>query len=70
MTDELDLASDREQMARDAAIKNASAYTSNLKPCGKCLNCGDEVASELRFCNAYCRDDFQDRHEEPARTGW
>lgn len=70
MTDELDLASDREQLERDAAIRNASAYRSNLKPCGKCLNCGEEVASELRFCDADCRDDFQSRNEEPARLNW
>jgi hypothetical protein len=68
--DEFDRASDQEQAMRDAAIKNASTVKSALKPCGKCLNCGEEVASELRFCDADCRDDFELRAEEPARTGW
>ena len=70
MSDEIDMASDKEQAMRDAAIKNASMFKSKLKPCGKCLNCGEEVGSELRFCDADCRDDFEFRNEEPARTGW
>lgn len=70
MTDEIDIASDREQMARDAAIKNASTFNSGLKACGKCLNCGEEIASELRWCDAECRTDFEYRNEEPSRLWW
>ena len=69
MADEIDRASDYEQVQRDAAIRSAGMFQSRLKPCGKCLNCGNEVASELRFCDGDCRDDFEYRNE-PARLEW
>lgn len=67
--DDFDRASEIEQMARDAAIKKASTYT-RIKPCGKCLNCGEEVESDLRWCDAECRTDFEYRNEQPARLEW
>lgn len=70
MSDEIDRASEQEQALRDAAIRSASTFSNVLKPCGKCLNCGEDVASELRFCDGDCRDDFQYRNEQPARLEW
>ena len=67
--DELDKASEQEQAMRDLAIKKASKGIV-LKPCGKCLNCGEVLTGDLRWCNADCRDDAQARNEEPAKTDW
>ena len=68
--DEIDRASDQEQAQRDAAIRNASSFGSVLKPCGKCLNCGDQIGGDLRWCNSDCRNDFEKRNEEPAKLWW
>jgi hypothetical protein len=70
MSDEIDMASDQKQTMRDAAIRNASMFTSSHKACGKCLNCGEELKADLRWCNSDCRNDFEHRNEEPARVGW
>jgi hypothetical protein len=70
MSDEVDMASDQEQAMRDAAIRNASMFTSSHKACGNCLNCGEELKADLRWCNSDCRNDFEHRNEEPARVGW
>jgi len=70
MSDEIDRASEQEMAQREAAIRNASVFQSRLRPCGKCLNCGDEIGSDLRWCNSDCRSDFERRCEEPSRVGW
>lgn len=70
MADEIDKAADHEMAMREAAIRNASVSVSVLKACGKCLNCRDELPADLRFCNKFCRDDFERRNEEPARLYW
>lgn len=70
MSDEVDMASDQEQAMRDAAIRNASMFTSSQKVCGKCLNCGEELKADLRWCNSDCREDFEHRNEQPARLEW
>lgn len=68
-SDPLDVASEQEQAQRDAAIRSASANTVLLKACGACLNCGEPLEGELRFCDKDCLTDFE-RREEPARVSW
>jgi RNA polymerase-binding transcription factor DksA len=59
MSDDVDIASDREQVARDKAIK----YIQNKPPAavstGYCLECGAPIANNKRWCDNYCRDDWQ-----------
>jgi hypothetical protein len=62
MADELDLASEREQIARDKAVSviqnRPPAATAN----GYCLECQDPVKEGVRWCDADCRDDWQKRN--------
>jgi hypothetical protein len=56
MADEFDLASDLEQAEREhliAQARNKPKYIHN----GRCCNCGEK--SEARFCDKFCRDDFE-----------
>ena len=57
MSDNLDIASDREELARNMAI--------NLKrpagpaATGRCLHCDEIVGDTQRWCDADCRDAWQ-----------
>lgn len=54
--DEIDRASENEQMHRDMAIKSRKP---TLQPIGACYNCNEEIGSNLLFCDVGCRDDFE-----------
>lgn len=43
--------------ARDKARRHMST-----KPIGMCLNCGDQVSAQRRWCSNECRDDWQRRN--------
>lgn len=58
MADELDLASDREQLARDKAVANIQAKPPVAVATGVCLECGEPVAQGVRWCCPECRDDW------------
>lgn len=60
MSDEIDIACDREQIDRDCAIAAARKAVA-LTAMGKCLNCGEDVGTGLRFCDKDCRDDWEKR---------
>ena len=59
MADEFDLASDREQLAREAAIANLQAKTPAAVATGFCLECGLPLPHSHRWCDNFCRDDWQ-----------
>lgn len=63
MSDDLDLASDREYLARHFAqsIRKPEGPAAT----GFCLYCEDFVVAPLRWCNADCRDDWQLRSKQP-----
>lgn len=64
--DELDLSSEREQMARDRAI--AAARTGqHLKTVGRCHYC-DEPCPVL-FCDLDCRDEHEAEQRARRRNG-
>ena len=67
MSDELDRASDLEQAERDHAIASARNYKAVVAT-GLFLYCSSEVSDGKRWCNADCRDDWE--NSEPARLGW
>lgn len=58
MSDNLDIATEREELARAAAMtqrKPEGPRTSS----GKCLYCSCVVLPGFRWCDASCRDDWQ-----------
>lgn len=59
MTDEFDMASDREQMARDKAIAEIQSKPLAAAAKGICLECEKPVAEGVRWCCKECRDDWQ-----------
>lgn len=64
MADIFDMASERETLERELAIKAAltTSRTGAIKPKGACHNCGEtlEHAHNL-FCDADCGNDYQRR---------
>lgn len=69
MTDIYDQASDREQLERDLAIQYSSKVNA-VPATGFCLSCGElmDVPSR-RFCDSFCRDDYQKAQEADKRNG-
>lgn len=59
MADDIDRASEQEAKQRDAAINNARASTKYIAATGYCLECGAKVGAEMRWCDNFCRDDWQ-----------
>lgn len=59
MTDELDIASELEQIARDAAITAYSNKPSAAVATGVCLECSAVLANGARWCDYECRDSWQ-----------
>lgn len=69
MTDVFDQASEREQLERDLAIRYSSKLNA-LPATGFCLSCGEGLAiPSHRFCDSFCRDDFQKAEEAAKRNG-
>jgi hypothetical protein len=64
MADDIDIASDREQLARDNAIQNIKNKPAAAKSCGVCLECGAGLKGDKRWCDNHCRDDWQRWHPE------
>ena len=58
MPDILDTASEVEELHRRAALANV-ARAPAIAATGSCLNCGDQVGTGMRWCDADCRDDWQ-----------
>lgn len=59
MSDEIDRASDVEQIQRDSAIYRARQAKTTIVSTGKCLHCDAELDDERRWCDEWCRDDWQ-----------
>ncbi|MGI9152734.1 MAG: hypothetical protein ACR2IY_02510 [Rubrivivax sp.] len=57
MSDNLDIASDREELDRAMAI--AAKRPSGPTPTGRCLYCDEIVADHQRWCDAQCRDEWE-----------
>lgn len=59
MSNELDIAAEREQIARDAAIADIQSKQPAAVATGKCLEFGAVLAASIRWCDNHCRDDWQ-----------
>ena len=57
MSDNLDIASEREELARQAAI--TAQRPSGPGATGRCLHCDEIVADSQRWCDVSCRDGWQ-----------
>lgn len=57
MSDNLDIASEREELARQAAI--TSKRPMGPVATGRCLHCDEIVADAQRWCDVDCRDAWQ-----------
>ncbi|TVO53834.1 hypothetical protein [Denitromonas halophila] len=60
MADVIDQANDR--AARDLLLAQQQRRPEGPQACGTCHNCGEPVASRLRWCDAQCRDDWERDH--------
>ena len=58
MPDELDLASDREELARASALVT-SRKAAGPTPTGRCLYCGERLPAPMRWCDADCRNEWE-----------
>jgi len=63
MADIIDQANDKAEAALQAAISEASYQASRqeVAPTGICLNCGEPVSDDLRWCDEFCRYDWTKR---------
>jgi hypothetical protein len=66
MADEIDLASDREEIARQSAMLTSRKPETNIGANGRCHECGAPVLPGMRWCDALCRDDWE---ADPANKG-
>lgn len=64
MADDSDLATEREEIARNAAllaVRERALAKPALLPIGYCHNCDATISEQLLFCDCDCRDDWQKR---------
>jgi len=67
--DDIDRASEREQLDRDSAIAAAARMLPSLPENGQCYYCLASVAPGARFCDSDCRDDYDALKKAEARRG-
>lgn len=60
--DVLDNATDAQMKATEAAIEAALAKTDKVLPAiGSCHNCYEPLGAGEKFCDEFCRDDYDHR---------
>lgn len=67
--DDADRASDREDIARAAAVEAVRARIERLPSLGYCYYCGEALRAGKRFCDSDCRDDYERQEKMRSRTG-
>lgn len=60
MADIIDMAHEREELLREAALENRKPGAG--APNGRCFNCDEPLTDGHRFCDADCRDDWEKRN--------
>lgn len=65
MSDDLDIASERAQLALDAAM--TVRKPEGPAATGRCLYCGAPNHAMLRWCDADCRDEWELERERGIR---
>ncbi len=70
MSDQIDDASEIEERQRTASIESARAIAARETPkSDMCLECGEQTEGGARWCDAMCRDLYQERRAALARNG-
>ena len=67
MSDIFDQASDSEQMDRDLAIRSAREAAPDAPVTGHCLWCNAELTDQRRWCDQWCREDWNLAQEANKR---
>ena len=67
--DDADRASEREDIARAAALEAARRRVKAMPSLGYCYYCGEALRAGKRFCDADCRDDYERQENMRKRTG-
>ena len=60
MADDIDRTQDRLEI-EEALRRKYKPVETTLTSSGYCLNCGEKVGPTLRWCDNYCRDDWDKR---------
>lgn len=68
MADEFDMASDVEMAERERAIEKAR-NGKKLEATGHCLYCNAELPNTHRWCDAWCREDWQ-LEQDARKRNW
>lgn len=66
--DQLDNASDIETAEREHMIQKARSST-KVQATGHCLYCNAELPNNKRFCDEWCRDDWQ-LEQDARKRNW
>ena len=66
--DQLDNASDIEMAEREYMIKKASTGV-KVQPTGHCLYCNAELPNDQRWCDQWCREDWQ-LEQDARKRNW
>lgn len=66
--DIFDQATEREEQERERAIAAARAPVHVLPFTGVCHNCDAPLAPSMRFCDAFCCEDFERRERFKGRA--
>lgn len=69
MSDIFDQASEREDRDRQAAIDRQRRASERLPYVGCCYYCGSITPTGVRFCDADCRDDYQEQQRRMKMAG-
>lgn len=71
MADTVDTANDQLDtlLSKQIAHRSALASRRELIPVGQCYYCQCQVPSGSLFCDAICRDDYEDEMAAKARNG-
>lgn len=64
--DDIERAQEREAKYRELCLAQRKPV---LIPCGVCYNCAEPVAGLAEFCDADCREDYEQRESAKARAG-
>lgn len=61
ISDISDRATRLEELETEARVRavRAAAKQLSVQPTGECLSCGEELEGDRRWCDAYCRDDWE-----------
>lgn len=64
MSDEIDMAQDHIEREEEMRRKYRKAATLEAQPVGACLNCGESLKGNERWCDRHCQEDWQKRRNK------